>query len=426
MIEALVAVVALLAGGALGWVLSGARAAARTAAAEARETEVRRELESARAQAESLRSRTAESENARVTAETRAHETEKNLSEQKALLEDARQKLTETFRSAAAEALAGSNQGFLLLAEEKLQGLVRPLNETLTNYQKEARSLEEKRLQEVGLVGQQLTTLQNETAKLVNALRSPQVRGRWGEIALRRTAELAGMSLHCDFVEQHTLFSEEGSVRPDMIVRLPAGREVVVDSKVPLEGFLQALEATTEPEREAALQRHASQIQQHVTKLAAKDYWDQLSSTPEFVVLFIPNDSFLAAAAEKAPDLIESAIAKKVIIATPATFIALLRAIAYGWRQEALAENAERISQLGQELYDRLATLAEHFSKLGGSIGKAVEAYNLAVGALESRVFPSARRFKELGAGTKKEVEELPLVNQRVRPLAPPEASEEE
>ncbi len=450
----------LVIGGGVAWVMSGARARAsmgsalrtheaRTAAAEARVEEIRQHLTSARGDFETLRERLREAETAGVAAETRVIEIEKNLAEQKTLLEDARTKLSETFKSLAAEALAGNNAGFLVLAEEKFRALkdeaaidlesrrkavellVQPLTETLSAYQKESKELEDKRLREMSAVGEQLrglmtaqTTLQSETAKLVNALRSPQVRGRWGEITLRKTAELAGMSAHCDFVEQESVTTDEGRLRPDMVVKLPAGREVVVDSKVPLGGFLEALEAKTDEEREVALAKHARQVNQHITKLASKEYWDQFTAAAEFVVLFIPNDSFLAAATEKDPSLVESAMTKKIVIATPTTFIALLRAIAYGWRQELVAESAQRISALGQELSDRMGTLAEHLIKVGGAIGKAVESYNAAVGSFESRILPSARKFRILGAGGKKEIEELEPIDQMPRSLTAPDVDE--
>lgn len=452
----------LVIGAGLGWVMSNARTKAimgsalrehgeRTAAAEARVEEIRQQLKFAKDDFETLREKLGQAETTRAAAETRAIETEKNLAEQKAILEDAKAKLSDTFKSLAAEALAGSNRGFLTLAEEKfktlkvgaaadletrkkaIEVLVQPLTDALSAYQKEARELEDKRLRDLSSVGAQLqalavaqTTLQSETAKLVNALRSPQVRGRWGEIALRKTAELAGMSPHCDFVEQVSVTTEDGRLRPDMVVKLPAGREVVVDSKVPLGGFLEALEAKTDEEREAALTKHASQVNQHVTKLASKEYWDQFTAAPEFVVLFIPNDSFLAAAAEKDPALVESALTKKIVIATPTTFIALLRAIAYGWRQELVAESAQRISAIGQELSDRMGTLADHLIKVGGAIGKAVESYNATVASFESRILPSARKFRVLGAGGKKAIEELQPIDQTPRTLNTPDTDEEE
>ena len=460
MIDWLTLALGLLIGATLAWVIINARAKAamgsvlrqhetRTAAAEARVEEVRQQLKSARDDFETLRERLGQAEMAKATAETRVTETEKNLAEQKALLEDAKAKLSDTFKSLAAEALAGSSKGFLTLAEEKfralkegaeadlegrqkaIETLVKPLADTLSVYQKEAKELEEKRLRELSTVGERLqslaaaqTTLQTETARLVNALRSPQVRGRWGEITLRKTAELAGMAPHCDFVEQESVTTDDGRLRPDMVVKLPAGREVVVDSKVPLDGFLDALEAKTDGERVAALVKHASQVNQHIAKLASKEYWDQFPAAPEFVVLFIPNDSFLAAAAERDPTLVESALTKKVVIATPTTFIALLRAITYGWRQEQVAENAQRIGALGQELSDRMGTLVEHLAKVGGALGRAVDSYNAAVASFEGRVLPSARKFKALGAGGKKEIEELEPIDQIPRALTAPDTDD--
>jgi len=377
---------------------------------------------------------------AKVSAETKLAETQQHFESQRTLLDEAKLTLSDTFRSLASEALAGNNQGFLALAEEKfkalkdetalelnhrqnsLEALVNPLSETLRTYQHETKALEDKRLREFSTVSEQLkhlataqSTLQSETSKLVNALRSPHIRGRWGEIALRKTAELAGMSAYCDFHEQQSITTETGRPRPDMVVKLPAGREVIVDSKVPLSAFLESLEAHTDETRDIALQRHAGHVKTHIRQLASKEYWDQFSAAPEFVVLFIPNDSFLAAAAEQDPSLIESALSQKVVIATPTTFIALLRAIAYGWRQEQVAESAERISQLGQELAERIGTMVEHFSRVGQTLGRAVESYNATIASLENRVLPSARKFKQLGVNPRKEIPELQPVESTPR-----------
>lgn len=377
---------------------------------------------------------------AKVSAETKLADNQQHFESQRAMLNEAKLTLSDTFRSLASEALAGNNQGFLALAEEKfkalkdetaiefnhrhtsLEALVNPLTESLRTYQQETKALEDKRLREFSSVSEQLkhlaaaqSTLQTETSKLVNALRSPHVRGRWGEIALRRTAELAGMSAYCDFHEQQSVATETGRLRPDMVVKLPAGREVIVDSKVPLSGFLDSLEAQTEESRNIALRRHAAHVKTHIRHLASKEYWAQFPAAPEFVVLFIPNDSFLAAAAEQDSSLIESALSQKVVIATPTTFIALLRAIAYGWRQEQVAESAERISLLGQELAERMGTMAEHFSKVGQTLGRAVESYNATVASLENRILPSARKFKQLGVNTRKEIPELKPVEQSPR-----------
>lgn len=417
-------------------------------AAEARVEEVRSLLNTAREDFETLREKLREAERAKVAAETTAVEVDKNLAAQKALLEDARVILSDTFKSLASEVLSGSNKEFLALADEKfkalregaagdlesrkqaVEALIGPLTETLSTYQKELKKIEVSHQDTLSTVSEQIrqqasatTTLQTETAKLVNALKSPQVRGRWGEIALKKTAELAGMSAYCDFVEQQSVEGDDGRLRPDMVVKLPAEREVVVDSKMPLGGFLEALEAETTEGRDAALDKHASQVNQHVQKLSSKNYWGQFETTPEFVVLSIPNDSFLAAAAEKNPDLVESALTKNVVIATPSTFIALLKAIAFGWRQEQITEHAKEISTLGQDLSDRLATFAKHLIKVGAAMGKAVESYNEAVGSLESRVMPTARRFKALGVA-RREIRNIPVVDKSVRPLTAPDKVE--
>lgn len=381
-----------------------------------------------------------------AAAEARAEELRRQIVEQRTLLDEAKTSLTHTFRALAADALAGNNQGFLDLAEQKfkalkddaagsldarqraIETLVQPLRETLAAFQQETKELEHKRVRDASAVGEQLRqlamthgALQNETARLVNALRSPHVRGRWGEITLRRIAELAGMTANCDFYEQESVETADGRLRPDMVVRLPAGRDVVVDSKTPLAGYLEALEATGEQERDSALAKYATQVRQHVAKLASKEYWEQFDNAPEFVVLFVPNDSFLIAASEKDPGLVEGAMARKVVIATPATFIGLLRAFAYGWRQEQITENARRISDLGQELADRMATVVDHVGRIGAALGKAVQSYNQSVASLESRVLPTARKFKELGAGGRKEIDEIEQIEHAVRQLGQPD-----
>ncbi len=402
-----------------------------------------------------LRENLRQLEKAKIAAETTLACSEEHFAKQHHFLNEAQASLSDTFRSLASEALAGSNQGFLTLAEEKfkalkdeaavellsrqtaIETLIQPLNESLQRYQHEAKELEDKRLRELSAVSEQLrqlastqTNLQMETSKLVNALRSPHIRGRWGEIALRKTAELSGMSAHCDFSEQVSATADTGRLRPDMIVKLPGGREVVVDSKVPLHGFLESLESQTEEARMAALTRHAAHVRTHVNTLASKEYWEQFPAAPEFVVLFIPNDSFLAAAAEQDSSLVEKALQKNVVLATPTTFIALLRAIAHGWRQEQVAKGAHRISALGQEMADRMGTLVEHFSKVGTSLSRTVESYNATVASLENRVLPSARKFKQLGVNTRKDIPELrsvePIINTSVSPpesLDPPSSS---
>ncbi len=300
-----------------------------------------------------------------VQAKTRLALSEQHLVQQRTLVEQAKSQLTESFRSLAAQALASNNRGFLDLAADKfktlrdqssddleakklaIESMVRPMSASLLAYQLASRELEDKRMRDIGAIGEQLRSvasgqalLQHETTKLVHALKSPQIRGRWGEVTLRRTAELAGMVKHCDFTEQDSTATEEGRLRPDMLVRLPTNRIVVIDSKVPLGGFIDAHEATTEIGRANGLTLHAKQVSSHIDRLSAKEYWSKFEASPEFVVLFIPNDSFLAAAAETDPNLVENALSKKVILATPSTLVDLLRAIEHGWRQHHAIENA--------------------------------------------------------------------------------------
>ena len=247
------------------------------------------------------------------------------------------------------------------------------------------------------------------------------MRGRWGEMQLRRVVEMAGMLSHCDFVEQTTVTVDGNRLRPDLVVRLPGGKQVVVDAKAPLQAYLDALEAKDEDTRKAQLVDHARQIRDHIAKLSAKSYWAQFDETPEFVVLFIPGETFFSAALEQDPSLIEEGVNQQVILATPTTLIALLRAVAYGWRQETIAESAKAISDLGRELYTRLATMTDHFAKVGRGLETAVRSYNETVGSLETRVLPSARRFKEHGIAPTAELSALPVIERSVRPVAAPE-----
>jgi len=339
-------------------------------------------------------------------------------------------KLAETFQALADQALRTTQQTFLDSARSTLETVrvemtgdmtqrqtavetvVKPLTESLAKLEIQVREIESARQHEFGGIEQQLQTLsqrelelQKETASLVTALRAPQVRGRWGEMTLRRVAELAGMVERCDFFEQETQETESGRIRPDVIVRLPGDRTVVVDAKVPLTAYLDAMAATSDAERRNALMRHSQQVAKHVDQLSNKTYWQQFQPAPEFVVLFLPGDHFFSAALEHKPTLVEDAARLKILIATPSTLIAILKGVAYGWRHERLAENAEQIRQVAAEIFDRIVTLETHFNDVGRSLGKSVEAYNRCVASLESRLYPSLRRIRELGATT---VEEPP------------------
>jgi len=337
-------------------------------------------------------------------------------------------KMAETFQALADTALRTTQQTFLDSARSTLETVrvemtgdmtqrqaavetvVKPLADSLVRLETQIRELESARQRAFGGIEQQLQTLvqseldlQRETASLVTALRAPQVRGRWGEITLRRVAELAGMVERCDFVEQETYETETGRIRPDMIVKLPDGRTIVVDAKVPLTAYLDAVAATSEADRKSSLMRHSQQLAKHVDQLSNKTYWQQFQPAPEFVILFLPGDHFFSAALEYKPSLVEDAARLKILVATPSTFIAILKGVAYGWRREQLAENAEQIRELAAELFDRIVNLQTHFNDIGRSLGKSVESYNKCVGSLESRLYPSLRRIRELGATTAEE-----------------------
>ena len=378
--------------------------------------------------------------------QARMDEEQKSAAEKIAQLQSLEDRLNREFQALSAKALRENNEAFLNLAETKLgtfqsearsdleqrqkavENLVAPINETLTRYDQQIQSMERSRSQAYGSLSQQVESLlvsqqklESETGRLVKALRRPQVRGRWGEFQLRKVVELAGMSSHCDFVEQETMTSEAGRLRPDLVVKLPGGKNIVVDSKASLQAYLDALETDDEDRRKSLLQDHARQIRSHLQSLSSKAYWSHLKDTPEFVILFIPGESFLSAAAERDANLLEDGVKQRVIFATPLTLIALLRAVAYGWTQERIADNARKISDLGKELYDRVATLTQHFRILGQSLGRSVKAYNDAVGSLEGRVLTSARKFKELGATPQNEILELEPIEQATREIQAPE-----
>jgi DNA recombination protein RmuC len=363
-------------------------------------------------------------------AETRLAEERRQGAEKLALLGEAERKLGDAFSGLASRALAANNESFLALARQAfetlqagaqgdldqrrqgIEALLAPMREQLARYDQGVRELERAREQAYGTLSEQVKSLVatqdnlfRETSRLVTALRRPEVRGNWGEVQLRRAVEFAGMLEHVDFFPQETVATEDGRLRPDLLVRLPGGKLVVVDAKAPLDAYLAAVEAAGDDERAAALARHARQVRTHLGRLAEKRYWDQFEEAPDFVVLFLPGESFFSAALEHDPALIEDAFRQNVLIVTPATLVALLKTVYYGWRQEAITANAREISEAARELYDRLRVFAEHLAAVGKGLGGALGAYNRAVASFESRLLPQGRRFETLGPAAGQELE---------------------
>jgi DNA recombination protein RmuC len=435
--------------GAVGWMLGAARERSR-GEARLRETEARASAGTARAEALAAQVRQGEERSngleiaLRQSESLRAVETERveallrNLDEQRA----AEARLTDTFKALAADVLRANQEGFLTLANERLgavreqtaleaearqaaqqlaiEGMVAPVRATLEKFDEQIRAIERERGTAYGELRQQMLgisatqeRLRDATGNLVAALKAPAVRGRWGEMQLRRVVELAGMLEHCDFDEQTTIAGVDGRLRPDMIINLPGGRRIVVDAKAPLGAYLEAREAADDETRAAKYRQHATQVRAHMLKLGAKSYWDALDAAPDMVVMFLPGEPLYSVALEQMPELMEEGQAHKVLVATPMTLIALLRTASFGWREERLAENAQRISDEGRRLHERIATVMEHFADLGNALNQSVKHFNKSLRSFEQRVVVSARRLDELDARGKKEVVPLEEIDAR-------------
>lgn len=434
-------------GAGLGWVLLRSTASSASAADQAtlkerlagKESELQRLQETFNHElAEHKNSRQDNAQlNAALAGERRAAQ------ERKDAFKQAADELSEKFKALSRDALNDNNQSFIQLAHAKLEKfqetakgdlqlrqkaidqLVQPLRESLERVDGKIGELEKTRAgayselrEQVKALATSQSQLQAETGNLVKALRVPHVRGRWGEIQLRRVVELAGMLQYCDFVEQETLATEESRIRPDLIVRLPGNRTIVVDSKVPFDAFYESITTTDEVVRLAKLKEHARLVRMHITALSRKSYWETVQPTPEFVLLFLPGETFYSAALEHDPKLIEDGVSDKVIIATPTTLIALLKAVSYGWRQEQMATNATEVSRLAKDLYDRLRTFTGYFADIGKGLDRALDSYNKGVGSLEARVLVTARKFKERGAIAGEEIETLEPIDKLARPLS--------
>ena len=441
--------VALVVGLLLGGGLVGFFLRARTRETQVQLAQRESELAALRAQESALAIRCA-------TLATELEKDQALFAERQATWDAARDSFADAFKVISADALAKNNQSFLELARATLEAqqaaalasaktdldkrqlaigeLVAPVKTSLEKFELQIQGIEKSRIDAYATLTEQVRAmaeaqgaLRLETGNLVKALRAPQTRGRWGELQLKRVVEMAGMLDHCDFFEQESTNTEDGRLRPDMVIKLPGGKNIVVDAKAPLAAYLEALEAGDEEEKKRKLVDHARQVRDHLRKLGQKAYWEQFQPSPDFVVLFLPGEMFYSAALEADPSLIEAGVDARVILATPTTLIALLRAVAYGWTQQALTENAERISALGRELYERIATVTEHWGRVGRNLGEAVGAYNKSVASMESRVLVSARKFRDLKvAGEDKEIAGLNPVEALPREVQAPELLEKD
>lgn len=399
--------------------------------------------------AEDLRRRNGDAEKSAAALAAQLESAQQNIAEQRLLLDEAQVKLKDAFATVSAEALAKNNEAFLALARQRfsvmateaagsleqrkaqIEGLLKPMQELLGTYQTRVTEIEKSRVESYSMLREQLgtlaeaqRTLNTHTSQLITALSRPQARGRWGEVALRRLVELAGMTSRCDFDEQQSVQGEDGRLRPDMIVNLPGERQIIIDCKAILDAFLEAAGCADQDVRLECLKRHAQQVRRRLVDLSAKAYWSQFPKAPEFVVMFLPGEAFLYAAVDQDVSLIEDGFRARVIIATPTTLMALLRTVEIGWRQQEISENAEQIRKLGVDLYDRIATLAGHIGSLGSSIDSTVTNYNKMLGNIETRVLVSARKMGELGARTQRDLPVLEPVDSRPKALSIADNSE--